>query len=321
MNKNLLTILLLLLVGVIVFFVIYESSSSRVENRSENQFEYSTDEFEDVAGSLIKYKEIRQIKLSGDPKAIGWFNKQIYLLEGSQLKVISEKGTLLKAIGLTESANCLQVMDDGMILIAYKSRFGIFNSDLEMMLESESENEKAIFTSITRLDKEIFVADAGNRKVHRFSMDGKKLSDFEGVSGAESLHGFIIPSPYFDMGVNHENELWVVNPGMHTFQNYSPEGDLIRFWRKSSVEIDGFSGCCNPAHFTFLYDGSIITSEKGMPRIKVLNPDGELLAVVAPPEKFDGDQAPDVIADRLGNVYALDYDKKMVRIFMKMNKD
>ena len=75
--------------------------------------------------------------------------------------------------------------------------------------------------------------------------------------------------------------MWVVNPGMHAFENYEFDGDLRAFWENTSMKIDGFSGCCNPAHFTFLPDGSFVTSEKGLVRVKVHKPSGELLGVVA----------------------------------------
>jgi hypothetical protein len=51
-------------------------------------------------------------------------------------------------------------------------------------------------------------------------------------------------------------------------------------------------------------------------RIKVYKPSGEFEGVVAAPEKFAKEgHAPDVAADSLANIYALDYDKKMVRVF------
>ena len=43
---------------------------------------------------------------------------------------------------------------------------------------------------------------------------------------------------------------------------------------------------------------------------------GTLSTVVAPPDKFTEDgEAPDVAVDEEGIVYALDYDRNMIRIF------
>ena len=79
---------------------------------------------------------------------------------------------------------------------------------------------------------------------------------------------------------------------------------------------EGFSGCCNPAHFAFLPDGRFVTSEKGLVRVKTYKPSGEFDAVVAAPVKFaEEGKAPDLAADAAGNVYVLDFDKKMIRVF------
>jgi len=118
--------------------------------------------------------------------------------------------------------------------------------------------------------------------------------------------------------VNQFGELWVVNPGMHAIENYTDDGKLRGFWEKSSMNIDGFAGCCNPAEMTIQADGSFITSEKGMVRIKVYDPSGELRSVVAGPDKFmEEGKAPEVAVDNNGVIYALDFDKNTIRIFEK----
>jgi len=55
-------------------------------------------------------------------------------------------------------------------------------------------------------------------------------------------------------------------------------------------------------------------------RIKVYKPSGEFSGVVAGPNKFEDileGQAPDVATDSQGNIYALDYDRKVLRVFGK----
>jgi len=112
--------------------------------------------------------------------------------------------------------------------------------------------------------------------------------------------------------------LWVVNPGMHSLENYTEEGNLREHWNNTSMMTEGFSGCCNPAHFTFLPDGRFVTSEKGLVRVKTYKPSGEFEGVVGPPVKFaEEGKAPDIATDAAGNVYALDFDKKMIRVFEK----
>jgi hypothetical protein len=84
------------------------------------------------------------------------------------------------------------------------------------------------------------------------------------------------------------------------------------------MEIQGFSGCCNPSHFVILEDGSFVTSEKGLPRVKVYNRIGYLVSVVAPTEKFiEGTVGLDLAVDSAQKIYVLDPMQKLVRVFVK----
>ena len=84
------------------------------------------------------------------------------------------------------------------------------------------------------------------------------------------------------------------------------------------MSIDGFSGCCNPVHIALLPDGSFVTSEKGILRIKIHNPVGELADVVALPDQFDSDtEAVEVAVNSQGQIVVLDPQRKQIRIFQK----
>jgi hypothetical protein len=178
-------------------------------------------------------------------------------------------------------------------------------------------NSRAFITAVAIKDHIIFAADAGNRVVHRYDISGRYLDNFEGATGSDDSQGFVVPSGYFDLKVNSDGELWVVNPGRHSFENYTDEGKLRGYWDKSSSDINGFSGCCNPAHIAFLSDGSMVTSEKLIVRIKVHKISGELVTVVASPDMFrENGVAPDLAADDNDNIYALDFDRKIIRVFV-----
>jgi hypothetical protein len=152
--------------------------------------------------------------------------------------------------------------------------------------------------------------------VLRYSTDGKFLDTFDGKSNKGDKHGFIIPSPYFDLAFNKEGELWIVNPGKRSLEQYLDDGQFRTFWTNDEVGIEGFWGCCNPAHIAFLPDGSFVTSEKNNVRIKVYKQSGEFDCVVAPSEKFPGGEiAPYLAVTSVGDIYALDFDKKEIRLF------
>lgn len=313
-NKGIIIFLIILAV-VIVAVIVGDFLSSRPEKSGANPFKYDVDQFKNVDPELILYKETKNFNIGFEsPSGISIFNNLIYLTGDKKVNVIDPSGKLVKEFNLEGTPNCIHAAD-GKIFVAYETYLTIYDSEGNLINKVEGFNENSYLKSIAVKGTEIFVADAGQRLIYRLSEDGEVLGSFDGKSSDEDF-GFIVPSPYFDLAFNAEGDLWVVNPGMHSLENYDEDGDLRTFWKNTSMETSGFSGCCNPAHFTFLPDGSFVTSEKGMVRIKIYKPSGEFFGVVAAPNKFVAEgHAPEVAVDSQGNVYALDFDKKIVRVF------
>ncbi|KPK82560.1 MAG: hypothetical protein AMS27_14455 [Bacteroides sp. SM23_62_1] len=317
MKKFGIVIFLILLAVVIIFIVVGDFKSTRLGNRSENLYELDIDAYKDVDPSLIPYKETKNYTIQADSvNGIGYLRQKIYIVADMFLQVFDLEGKQLLKANLPYPPKCLDVVEDGTIVIGFKDRIGLFSQNGEQGWITEQISSKSVITAVAVKGQVVFVADAGNRSVHRYDLSGKYLDSFEGKTGGKDLHGFIVPSANFDLKINNDGELWVVNPGKHAFENYTDGGELRSFWENSSMKIDGFSGCCNPAHIAFLSNGSFVTSEKGLVRIKIHKPSGEFDSVVAAPEKFKEDgKAPDVAADENGNIYALDYDRKIIRVF------
>ena len=62
--------------------------------------------------------------------------------------------------------------------------------------------------------------------------------------------------------------------------------------------------------------GSFVTSEKGLPRVKVYGKDGTFKAMVAGPESFrPGTVGLDLAADSMGRVLVLDPARSQLRFF------
>ena len=316
MKNNQITYFLIFLALLIVIVIAANYINSKPNKAKQNPYEYNVDEFKKVDPGLITYKEVRQIKIDiGEKGGIASANKLIYLASGKSVKSLTPEGKVETEFSIEENPYII-VVKDNQVVVGYKKYFVAYSLAGKKQFQSEVINDSTVITSVAIWNDKIVVADAGKRRVYLYNQN-QKLKEFEGISGAKNLHGFVIPSPYFDIAVNPKNELWVANTGMHALQQYDENGNLVNSWEKVSLEIEGFSGCCNPAHFTFLPDGRFVTSEKGMPRIKIYKPNGEFESVVAAPDKFnDNGHAPEVAC--IGEtVVALDYDKKMIRIFEK----
>jgi hypothetical protein len=322
MKKPVLIVVLILLTAIIVYIVIGDLRSTRIGNRPGNIYELDVEQFKTVDPSLISHRETRNYTLdAARVSGLAYADKKLYLAADRYYQVFDLDGRLLLKVDLPDSAICIDVADDGSVILGFSKYLSMFNDTGEPLWTSEPLGARAVITAVAVKSNLIFVADAGSRCIHRFNTNGSKIDHFEGKTGSRDLHGFIVPSANFDIDINAEGELWVVNPGKHALENYTDEGELRGYWENSSVKVEGFSGCCNPAHFTFLPDGSYITSEKGMVRIKIHKPSGEFLSVVAPPVLFaEEGKAPDVVCDEEGRIYALDYEKKMIRLFEQVNQ-
>ncbi|MDB4583527.1 hypothetical protein N9164_10270 [Draconibacterium sp.] len=318
-NKGIIIFLIVLTV-VIIGVMVGDWYSKRPDNMEGNKFAYSVDEFKNVPDDLIHYKETKNFKVGfEEPAGLTINNDKIYLVGDQKLKVIDRAGKLLNEIEFSEEPHSIEIAEDK-IYVAFEKRIQIIDESGKSLGEWKLTNDNSYITAVAAFEENVFVADAGTRKIMRFNTNGELQNEFEGKVSEDVLHGFIIPSPYFDIDINEYGDLWVVNPGLHTLENYTVEGNLREHWKASGNQTENFSGCCNPAHYSFLPEGGFVTSEKGLVRIKVYKPSGEFSGVVAAPNKFDDKiegQAPDVAVDGQGNIYALDFDRKILRVFEK----
>jgi hypothetical protein len=316
MKKRSLTIVVLVILGVILGVIVIDFLNNRPDRRGENPYALEVDQYKVVDSELISHKETRNFSLGAMiPSGIFYHNKSLFITGDSSLAVLSLDGTLTDMVQTLPHSTCLAV-NDPYIFIGFPNYVAKYDHSGVLLQRWPELEERTVITSIASKDSRVYVADAGNRRVLIYSDEGEIIGEFEGKSETEAGHGFIVPSPNFDLAVNSFGELWVVNPGKHAIENYSDDGRMRGFWENASFKIDGFLGCCNPARITVMDDGSFITSEKGMVRIKIYNQSGQLISVVAPPDLFvEEGKAPDVCVDEKGVVYALDFDKGVVRVF------
>jgi len=316
MKNRGIVIFLIVLAVVIVAVIAGDYLSGRPDKSNPNPFEYNVDEFKNVDSTLIHFKETKNFKIGfTEPAAITIEADKLYVTGDNKLQVIDITGKLLAEIVLSGIPKTLEVTTEN-IYVAVNNQILVYNHKGTLLKEWKPVGENAVITAISAIENIVYVADAGKRKVYKYSTEGNLLLEFDGKADEGVLHGFIIPSGFFDLDINPDGDLWVVNPGMHALEQYTAEGQLREHWNNTSMMTEGFSGCCNPAHFTFLPDGRFVTSEKGLVRIKTYKPSGEFEGVVAAPVKFkDEGRAPDIATDSNGNIYALDFDKKMIRVF------
>ena len=244
----------------------------------------------------------------------------IYVTGDNTLVIIQDGRKKRVRVLLEETAKCVAVDDDnGDIYLGMPDHVEVYDSLGKRKDIWPELGELSLITSVAVTHDYAFVADAGNHVILKFDKSGKLLSRIGDKDEVRGIPGFILPSPYFDVAEGSGDTIWVTNNGRHLMENYTFDGDLLSSWGKPSMSIEGFSGCCNPMHFALLSDGSFVTSEKGLVRVKVHGPSGEFVCAVAGADQFSGRTiAPDLAVDSQGNIIVLDNGAGTVRIFSRI---
>lgn len=319
-NHFLTIIIIILSVAGILYFGI-QAFLENAQKNGANPFEYNIEDFKKSEKSLLHYTELQQIKINLQQVyglAVGPQDK-IYISGDSSVLVLNKNGSPFSAIKTAGPVRCLAVDKNRDLYLGMKDHIEVYNSKGDRKAQWESLGDKSIITSIAISGKSVFAADAGNRIVLRFDKSGRQQARIGARNKAKDIPGFVIPSPYFDAAVDPDGFLWVVNPGRHSLENYTEAGDYRTAWGEYSLNLEGFCGCCNPTHIAILEDGSFVTSEKGIARIKNYNRLGKLVSLVAGPEQFAaGTVGLDLAVNSSGRIYVLDPANKAVRIFARL---
>jgi sugar lactone lactonase YvrE len=296
-------------------------------------FRYEIGKFQQVDPSQIIFRESGKLApgLEHLTALATGADGRIYVAGDDRIVVYDLGGSELERIPLTKTPDCIAVAADGDILLGMRSHIEVVDAKGTTKSVWDDLGERSYITSIAVGEDEAYVADAGQRVVLRFDRSGQLLGRIGEKDEAREIPGFIIPSPYFDVAFDAQGALWAVNPGRHGLENYRANGDLVSSWYRPAIDANGFCGCCNPSHIAFRSDGSLVTTEKGLARVKVYSPDWKLLGFVAAPGAFE--EAPagafsceletplkDLAVDQRGRVLVLDSRQRAVRIFEAMEK-
>ena len=334
-----------ILVGVLVAIAVAVVAIVRLDTTGKKgsglgeEFIYDLGDLANIDPNLILYKESAPAIDTGftNSRAIAVdSNGSIYVAGDKAIRKFAESGNLLGETKLADMPRCLAIDGDSKIYIGMKDHVQVYDDRGKRLATFQRLGDDAVLTSIAVSKNDVFVADAGNRIVHRFDTTGKLINRIGGKDKDKNIPGFIIPSPHFDLAVGHDGLLRVVNPGYHRIEAYTSEGDLEFSWGTfSNVNIEGFCGCCNPVNFAILADESFVTCEKGLVRIKIYDPAGVFVGAVAGPEQLVQEGTSricetaaecqtgsfDVAVDTRGRIFVLDTIKNVVRIFTRIKEE
>jgi sugar lactone lactonase YvrE len=310
-------LLLMVLILGIGFFV---GNNRRAE--LGKSFDYSLDDFRKVDAALIKYKETMQLDMGLGEQKPGALAVDdagtLYVTGYNSIFILTSLLGKPREMKIDDRPNCIAVDDEGMIFLGVRDRIDVYSASGEKLDSWTIPSNKAHLTSIAVDIRYVYAADAGSRRIWRYDRKNPEQPlEIGEKDWANGVRGFNVPSPSFDVAVSRaDGSIWAVNPGFHALENYRSDGMPLSSWEASSMTIEGFSGCCNPAHFALLPDGGFVTAEKGLPRVKIHNVNGSLRCVVAASDQFDDDaHGLDVAVGADGRIFVLDPGRNQVRVF------
>lgn len=298
-----------------------------VFSATANPFAYDVSRFSRTDPTLIGWEEVsRHTCPVKDARRLALGpGDVVHVAAGSQIVRWNASGSR-PALDLGTPVTCIAVAADGTLLAGLRDRIAVFDPTGTRRSTWDAPGAKTWFTGLAVTDRDVWVADSGQRIIWRYDRAGKVLGRLGAKQTERNVPGFIVPSPFLDVRVHPDGLLRVNNPGRHRVEAYTPEGDFEISWGSPSAGISGFCGCCNPIGLALLPDGRTVTAEKGLPRVKVYRADGTFESVVAGTESFADQRRQcsdpndctrgglDVAVDSRGRIHILDRVTGEVRV-------
>ena len=321
MKNNILTVILV--IAIIIILATIGSYILKVDHGSgvKNPFELNIDsigtidksKFCNLDSSTFKLPILNSYAIAVDK------NDNIYVSGDNEIIVFTKQGDKKNSIKTEGTATALAIDKDNQLYAALGNRIVVYTSDGSIKKQWSVNAPKAIITSIA-IGKNLFVADANEAIVYEFDTKGKQIRTI-GSKNKDDNDCFILPSKYFDLAIGSDSSLWVANPGKHLLVNFKKDGTIKGSWGNTSANLEDFCGCCNPSHFAIGSDGSFITSEKGLVRVKKYNATGIFECAIAGPQHFEaGATGLDIAIGSDNDVFILEPKAGVIHIFKEKSK-
>jgi len=304
-----------LVVGLAV--VLIQNVSRRRPSEVPDAYRYSTESYAAAERDAVHpCHESAAIPLSLlEPRALSTGPDGAIAVVGDRaLLLLDREGRETRRVRLDAEPTCV-AWGNTKLFIGFTTHIEVYSTGGDREQAWQALGENAWLTSLAVGPGGVFAADYGQRLVWHLDFDGRLVSQIDGGAAANATTGFIMPSPYFDVATQAET-VWITNPGQQRVEAYDATGKLQRQWGRAGTATEDFCGCCNPSHLALMPDGRFVTSEKGMPRVKLYANDGTLLGVVAASDSFpEGTVGLDLAVDSSNRILVLEPKARRIRVF------
>ncbi len=310
--------LFLIFVSVVLLALVAFHRGSRADGRVPDD-KSSGETTPGTPKDLLSYAELPAIHVTvTNPAALAVDSDGNIYVGGRTIAALNPAGKQQAASARFENpVTALAVVGAEMVFAACRNEVRILQRQGDR-LESRGVwatlDEGAVISSIAAGSGCVVVADSLARSAWIYNLEGERVGQLR----SSDANGFTTPDLLMDVAIAPDATIWVANPGRHRLESFDRKGNPGRMWGAASTTLEGFAGRSNPAHFAILADGSFITAETSVVRIKVYRPNGTLDAVVAEPDAFAANARDlDLAVDRAGRIFILDTKANAIRIFSR----
>ena len=266
--------------------------------------------------TLIRTIDSKLTRLTGvvvDPSG------HIFAVGVGAVNVLDEQGNLLHRWERQEDLRCITIAEDGKVYLGAPGRIIKLNADGIQIASWETAGaggpKLGRITSVAVRGIELLAADADQRCIHRFTVEGDFSNDIARAEAGNPDTGLAVPSPHLDCAFDSSGNALITDPGRLRLETYTLDGKFLSKWGRPGMEAVNFCGCCNPTDIALTPDGNVVTAEKGIFRVKVYDPTGRMLAFIHP-ELFSGKEpGMDIAVDGAGRIYVADPGDGKIRVF------
>jgi hypothetical protein len=257
MNGKIITnISILLLVLGFVGFAVWKVASSPEELGGEVN----------ASSGVAQMKKATEKSIGAEAVAAAAENGTLYVATANSVVVF--RGAEVAATHKVEAGVRNIAVRGGKIYLVYKAHVEVTDTMLNHVRTIAACSDNSEFCAVAVVSSSIYVSDAESKNLVKYAADGSFRAFIT------SPNRFIVPSLIFDLAAKGDT-LIAVNPGRHSIEFYTAEGNFIRSFKGD------FRGCCNPAFIAVDVCGNIVASEKGEQRISTYTTDGQPLSVLA----------------------------------------
>jgi hypothetical protein len=239
----------------------------------------------------------------------------VYVVGDGEVRVFEAAGRLLRGWPVTPRATCLGVAADGRVAVGSPGRVDLYSEVGASVggFAVGSADKPGEVTAVRLVNDVVLVADASARVIRRYDAGGIERGT---IGVQEKVAGFMLPNRSLDFDVDAAGVIHAADTGRHRVSSWTQDGAMVAtFGRFGMAKPEDFVGCCNPVNVAVAPDGSVVTGEKVIPRVKVFGKDRSLLAVIGP-EHFDPMcRHIHVAVDSTGRIVAADPERRTVAVF------